>query len=624
MEDLNLLRQVPFFSDLQDQDLKVLAEVGHEEHYRQDSIIIDEGEINHCLYFLVDGQVKVSLEKISGRALTLSVLKPGNLFGDVCLIGDNRPSPKVVALTDATVIRFSKDDFLAGISHDPVILSNILRETCSRQSHNIEAVYDINGEGLKESKLQKEISIFEKRFAIELEGIKLISKRIEDISTDTSAYIKDKSEETIAWVEQRSKEAIESSEKRSREVTERAEKQAAQAIALAEKTIAIALEEANTRTEAVIAQIEKAISATRAETDKAIMKVEGFGKNFKRIVKILIPALTVLGALLGWLGYGEYKDWKETKKTVQTDKDYIDKVKNRVEIDSKEFEKKMGEFRSQFIDLAALKAMVLTIDRIRHEVKLDGNEIDRYKRSHITYQENRKNLRQYFSAHGKEYHKPEVIVEALNNFLNLISYSNDTVSLDEQDDILNTCRDCLAWVKDRNFQYRLKLRENLILFGKVIKKDSPFYNDQFIPSLNGILMEQGFDDDTKFTVAEALAALEEGSGNCVNVLVREMNKADSKKFWRRASAAVSLVHLNNQEGNNYLFNEMKQHLEKRKLIAALCLGEAMAKSDAIKLKKVDRHIVIKCLEEGMQNTQNRFQKDYAKAIREKLREKEKL
>jgi len=535
-----------------------------------------------------------------------------------------RRPPRSTLFPYTTLFRSSKNDFLAGISHDPVILANILRETCSRQSHNIEAVYDINGSGLEESKLHKEISIFEKRFAIELEGIKLISKKIEDISNDTSTYIKDKSEETIAWVEQRSKEAIESSEKRSREVTERAEKQAAQAIALAEKTIVKALEEANTRTGAVIAQIEKAISGARVETDKAIMKVELFGKNFKRIVKILIPALAAFGALLGWLGYGEYKDWKETKKTVQADKDYIDKVKNRVVIDSKEFEKKMGEFRSQFIDLSSLKAMVLTIDRIRHEVKLDGNEIDRYKRSHITYQENRKNLLQYFSAHGKEYHKPEVIVEALNNFLNLISYSNDTISLNEQSDILITCGNCLGSVKDKNFQYRLKLRENLILFGKIIKKDSPFYNDQFIPSLNSILIEQGFDDDTKFTVAEALAALEEGSGDCVNVLAREMKKTDSKKFWRRASAAVSLVYLKNQEGYNYLFSEMKQHLEKRKLIAALCLGEAMAKSDAIKLKEVDRHIVIRCLEEGIQNTQNRFQKDYAKAIREKLREKEKL
>jgi CRP-like cAMP-binding protein len=213
MEDLNLLRQVPFFSDLHDQDLKVLAEVGYEEHFPRDSIIIDEGQINKSLYFLVEGQVKVYLEKISGRALTLAVLKQGSLFGDDCLAEDERPSPKVAALQDSTVIRFDKNGFLRGISNDPLILANMLKETSSRKSSNIGPVDDSNGEGGEESQLHKEFPIFEKRFAIELEGIKLISKKIEDISNDTSAYIKDKSEETIAWVEQRSKEAIESSEK---------------------------------------------------------------------------------------------------------------------------------------------------------------------------------------------------------------------------------------------------------------------------------------------------------------------------------------------------------------------------------------------------------------------------
>ncbi len=238
MEDLNLLRQVPYFSHLEEQDLRVLAEVGHEEHYPQDSIIIDEGGINNSLYFVVGGQVKVYLEKISGREVTLSVLKKGSLFGEDCLTGEGRPSPKIVALEDTIVIRFEKNDFLRGISNDPIILGNILRESSLKPGNIIEKVRDLGNEGEEESKLQREISIFEKRFAIELEGIKLISKKIEDFSNDTGAYIKEKSEETIAWVQQRSKEAIESSESRSREVTEHAEKKAAQAIELAEKTIA--------------------------------------------------------------------------------------------------------------------------------------------------------------------------------------------------------------------------------------------------------------------------------------------------------------------------------------------------------------------------------------------------
>jgi CRP-like cAMP-binding protein len=623
MEDLNLLRQVPYFSHLEEQDLRVLAETGHEEHYPQDSIIIDEGGINNSLYFLVEGQIKVYLEKITGREVTLSVLKKGSLFGEDCLTGEERPSPKIVALEDTIVIRFEKNDFLRGISSDPTILGNILRESGLKQAYDIEKVGDIENAGEEEDKLQREISIFEKRFAIELEGIKLISKKIEDFSNDTSAYIKEKSEETISWVQQRSKEAIESSESRSREVTEHAEKQAAQAIELAEKTIAKALEEAKTRTEAVITQIEGLISSTRAETEAAIKKVEVFWNKVKTGVAFLTSALAIVGSVLIWLGYPEIKHMMEIREKLQKNQEYIEGVKKNVENESSEFEKKMAIFRDKFTDLSALKAMVLTIGRVRQESRLDRDGIDRYKSAYIAYSENRKNLLAYITSSNYEEYRPEVIVEALNNFLKLIYYSDDKIKDDEKYSILNTCRWSLARIKGRDFRYRIKNRDNLILFGQILKKrTSDFYSGQFIPSLNSILEGYNFDDEAKFTVAEALAALGEGSQNCINILVKVMNN-NKKSFWRRNSAAVGLVYLKDPRGRDYLFSQMESYQEHR-LMAALSLGEAMARNDAIKLDEADRQRLLNRIEEGISHTANHFQKDYAEAVLKNLKEKEKL
>jgi hypothetical protein len=293
-----------------------------------------------------------------------------------------------------------------------------------------------------------------------------------------------------------------------------------------------------------------------------------------------------------------------------------------VEVDSSEFKEKMHTFKNQFIELSALKAMVLTIGRIRQESQLDRDEIDRYKSAHIAYQENKKNLIPYFSSYNKAYHKPEVIVEALNNFLNLIYYADDKISEEEKNDILTTCLSSLANIKDQDFRYRLTVRENLILFGSILKNKSDFYNDMFIPSLIGVLTApHEFDEGARFTVAQALAALGQGNDECVNILIREMEKTDNKKMWRRTSAAVSLVFLNNQKGHDFLFNEMKPYRGNR-LIAGLSLGEAVAKSDAIRLDKDDRRKLLNCLEEGVNRTHNLFQKDYAMAILNKLKEKE--
>jgi CRP/FNR family transcriptional regulator, cyclic AMP receptor protein len=623
MEDLNLLRQVPYFSHLAEQDLRVLAQVGHEEHYARDSIIIDEGGINNSLNFLVSGQVKVYLEKISGREVTLAVLKQGDLFGEGCLTGEGRPSPKIIALEDTIIIRFEKNDFLRGISNDPIILGNILRESGLRPGHDIEKVRDIENYGEEESKLQREISIFEKRFAIELEGIKLISKKIEDFSNDTSSYIKEKSEETISWVQQRSKEAIESSESRSREVSEHAEKQAAQAIELAEKTIGKALEEAKNRNDAAISQIEGLISSTRSDTEAALKKVEVFWNNVKKGVVFLSSALAILGSVLIWLGYPEFKHMMELREKFKKNQEYIEVVKKNVQKESSEFEKKMGIFRDKFIDLSALKAMVLTIGRIRQESRLDRDAIDRYRSSYIAYSENRKNLLAYITASNYDEYRPEVIVEALNNFLKLIYYSDDKINDDEKYYILSTCRWSLARIKGQDFRYRVKNRDNLILFGQILRKRaSDFYGAQFIPSLNSILEGDDFDEETKFTVAEALAALGEGSQNCINILAKVM-KNEKISFWRRNNAAVSLSYLQDPSGRDYLFSEMAPYREHR-LMAALALGEAMARNDAIKLDEAGRQKLFNCIEEGISHTTNHFQKDYAEAVLKALKEKEKL
>jgi CRP-like cAMP-binding protein len=624
MEDLNLLRQVPYFSHLEEPDLRVLAEVGYEEHYSPDSIIIDEGDIKNSIYFIVEGKVKVSLEKISGRELTLSLLRKGDLFGEGCLIGES-PSPKVVALEDTTVVRFGKNDFLRGISNDPIILANILRESGFKSGHDIK-LREIENEEEEESKLQREISIFEKRFAIELEGIKLISKKIEDLSNDTSAYIKDKSEETISWVEQRSREAIESSERRSREVTEHAERQAQQVINSAEKSIAKALEEDKTQTEVAIHKIEDTINSVRGETEAALKRVDVFWNNIKRSVIFLSSAIAILGSVLVWLGYPEFKrvtEIKHIREELIKDREEIRKIKNDVDKEFVQFQKNIDKFREKLFDLAALEALVLNINSVTQESRLERDDIDQFRRANISYSENRKKLFHYISSVGYEEHKPEVVVAAVNSFLKLINYSDDKLTENEKDSILKSCRWSLANLKGRDYRYRIKNRENLIIFGQILqRRKSGFYNEHLIPTLNSILKGPEFDPEEKFTVAESLAALGEHSKDCIDTLVGVM-KNDKISHWRRYSAAVGLVYLQDKRGRDYLFTEMEPYKENR-LIAALSLGEAMARSDTVKLNDADRQGLIARIEEGIHYTTNQFRKDYATAILKALKEKDKL
>ena len=614
MEDLDLLRQLPYFSKLEDRDLRLLAEVGEKEDYPKGSTIIEEGEVNNYIYFIVSGQIKISLEKIAGQEITLALLKDGDVFGETCLYSEDKASPKVVALKDATIVRFSKNDFLHGISNNQVILANILREGGYKQSHDSASLHEIRREGDEESRYQKEFSIFEKRFEMELEEIKLISKRIEDLSNETSAYIKDKSSETISWVEQRSKEAIESNEKRSREVTEHAEKRATQAIEAAERSIADALEESKNRHAGEIKEIEDAIASARAETEAEIKKVDAFWNYIKTVFWTVLTIATLVGGFLGWLGIKYVVDIKK-------EYDYIKEVKINVE-----------KYHEKFYNLSSLEAMVLNIDNVVRESNFDNidvfSDIDRLKRANTTYKVNKiKLFNDYIASARYEEYKPEVVVEALNSFLKIVDYADDNIEYDNKIYINNSFLWSLRKIKGKeDFRYRLKNRDNILLFGQILKKRrSDFYSNQLIPLLNSILIGKEFNEEAKFAVAEALARLEVSSKYCIDILISVMKK-NERLPWRRCSAAVSLLHLQDpksREGRDYLFAEMKSPDPENSLIAALSLGEAMARSDTIKLDKDDRQELLSTIEEGIKQSSNRFKKEYAEAIWARLKEKDK-
>lgn len=597
MEDLTILRQIPYFANLAEKDLRLLAEVGHEEIYPPGATILEEGEVQSSLYFIVAGQVKVCLEKISGRKLTLSTLEKEDLFGEDCLLGEGRPSPKVLAVEDTTVIRIAKEDFLRGISNDPIILGNILRNRPSRQ------VAELGNETQEEGRFQREVSIFEKRFNLELEGIKLISKKIEDIS-----------DETIARVEKRTAEAIELSEKRSKEVTDHAEKEAKLAIEAAKETIANSMEEGKIHTEAAIEQVNAALQSVKSET-------QAFWKNIntwrQRLGYILAVLISILGFLGYQFGYHEFKQIMQIREQLLKDKVIIEKVRQDVEKANEQFVTKLPQ-------LSALNAMVLKIGRISGEAGLRGDSIERYKQVNMNYYENRKQLLHYITSYKDEENQPEVPVEAVNNFLRLIDLNgDDKISGKENNGILESCLRSLGKINERmekehDFRYRLKVRDNLIHFGQILqKKNQDFYNIYFMPTMTNFFPD--LDSHAKITLAEALVTLGERDKPYTAELTKVMQTPGEKvSVWRKYGAAVALMQINDKNAHDYLFAEMQPY-KKNRLIAAMLLGEALVRDNSIKLEKADLQKTIDCLKEGRDNP-NKFQRDYADAVLAKLTE----
>lgn len=130
--NVELLRDVPLFGGLNDEDLKRLADLMTEKHYPKDSVIVSAEDPGDALYVVSDGVVKVSLWSDSGREIILNTLSPGSFFGEMSLIDGEPRSANVTAIEDGLILRLGRREFLQVLRSYPSIAINVMTEICVR------------------------------------------------------------------------------------------------------------------------------------------------------------------------------------------------------------------------------------------------------------------------------------------------------------------------------------------------------------------------------------------------------------------------------------------------------------------------------------------------------------
>ena len=127
-----VLRSVPLFSRLPEEDLQAFAAMTRERTYPKGSIIVFEDDPGDALYLVADGQVKVVLIGEDGREVILTVLGEGSFFGEMALLDDQPRSAHVIAMEDSTLLLLRRDDFQARLRQSPAVAISLLAELSGR------------------------------------------------------------------------------------------------------------------------------------------------------------------------------------------------------------------------------------------------------------------------------------------------------------------------------------------------------------------------------------------------------------------------------------------------------------------------------------------------------------
>lgn len=130
--NLEALTKVSVFSGLDHQELVKLYRRTTIKRWYGGSIIVGQQEYGRNLYILVAGRARTVLFGENGREMTLSMLQPGDFFGEIALFDGKPRSANVVAVDDVVLLVLSKEALMDHLESHPSTAIKLLEELSGR------------------------------------------------------------------------------------------------------------------------------------------------------------------------------------------------------------------------------------------------------------------------------------------------------------------------------------------------------------------------------------------------------------------------------------------------------------------------------------------------------------
>lgn len=134
------LKNIPYFSEVPEQDLAKLAMSAVKKTYPKNVVVINEGDEAGSLFIILGGRVQAFLSNESGRTVTLSTQESGSFFGELSLLDGEPRSASVITLESTQCILVPRHAFRVWLQEHPNAALSIIHSLTRRIRHLTESV----------------------------------------------------------------------------------------------------------------------------------------------------------------------------------------------------------------------------------------------------------------------------------------------------------------------------------------------------------------------------------------------------------------------------------------------------------------------------------------------------
>ncbi|TFD76800.1 Crp/Fnr family transcriptional regulator [Cryobacterium psychrophilum] len=134
-EPFSCLNEVDLFADLSPQEIQALDVMAPARLFRRGELLFSQSQPATALFILKSGRVRVFRIAEDGKALTMAILEPGAVFGEMMLVGQRMYDNYAEAIEDSAICQLSVEDVERFLLSDPRIairISHLLGEQVAR------------------------------------------------------------------------------------------------------------------------------------------------------------------------------------------------------------------------------------------------------------------------------------------------------------------------------------------------------------------------------------------------------------------------------------------------------------------------------------------------------------
>ena len=142
-DDNLIIRKAPLFSALDDEAAHELRQSMVALKLNKGQVLFKEGQDGDRLYVVVHGKIKLGTTSADGRENLLSILGPGEMFGELSLFDPEPRTSTATAVTDAKLVSLAHEAVIGLVTTNPQTSLELLRRLAQRLRKSNEILADL-------------------------------------------------------------------------------------------------------------------------------------------------------------------------------------------------------------------------------------------------------------------------------------------------------------------------------------------------------------------------------------------------------------------------------------------------------------------------------------------------